>query len=382
MLDIDRLSSNTQDIQRRLWWRGEEVDLTSLLQLYRKAQEGTLSESAKADAVGQVQAALIRLPAIPHETVPLSREKTGFKVIREYLERPTVSDVPSHEDIATALVLLDFKRSAKLSGSKFHMYVGLGAQLERALITYMLNKAYQMGYTLVGPCLPWAPTESVFTAGVLPKFQDQVYHLVDTDLFLVPTAEIILSSLHNGDVVEEKQLPLRYAAYTCCYRREAGAAGAAEPGLIRVHQFNKVELFRFTRREMSYEELEALVQDCESVLRGLDLHYRVVLLPSCDLAQQATKAYDLQVWLPSMQNYYEVSSISNCEDYQARRGNARYFSNVSGKAEYLHTLNGSGLATSRLFAAILENNRQKDGSVIVPKVLRPLMGGIERISKA
>jgi seryl-tRNA synthetase len=268
-----------------------------------------------------------------------------------------------------------------MSGSKFAMYVGVGAQLERALITYMQNTASKMGYTLVNPCLPWASSESLFTSGVLPKFEEQVYRVVGTDLFLVPTAEVIMASLHNGDILDEEQLPLKYAAYTPCFRREAGAARASEPGLIRIHQFNKVELFKFTDRERSYDELEALVEDAERVLRGLDLHYRVVLLPSCDLAYQATKAYDLQVWLPSLQEYYEVSTCSNCEDYQARRGNARYRSKHSGKLEYLYTLNGSGLATSRLFAAILENNLQKDGSVGIPKVLQPLMGGLQEITE-
>jgi seryl-tRNA synthetase len=380
MIAIERILANPSEIERRLRFRGDDTDIASLLQLRRELEDIEKGGDASRATIlaKQLQAALERLPAVPHETTPLSTKKTDFKIVREYggprLEKVT----PSHVDIGGRLGMLDLRKATRLSGNKFAAYIGWGARLERALITYMLRMAANAGYSLIAPPLPWAGSSQLFTAGVLPKFADQVYKITGSDLFLVPTAEVLLSSLHNGALFDEQTLPQKYAAYTPCFRREAGAARATEPGLIRIHQFNKVELVVFTTPQKSYDDLEILVTDAERVLRGLGLHYRVILLPSCDLAQQATKAYDLQVWLPSINDYYEVSTCSNCEDYQARRGGVRV-RGTDGRVEYAHTLNGSGVATSRLFAAILENNLDAEGGVGVPEILRSYMGGVERI---
>ncbi len=216
--------------------------------------------------------------------------------------------------------------------------------------------------------------ETLYTSAQLPKFEEDVYRCERDGLYLNPTAEVLLANMHRGEILQADDLPKRYAAFTTCFRREAGAAGEEERGLIRTHQFNKVELFKYTKPEDSYAELESLIEDAEEVLKKLDLHYRVTLLPTCDLAQQSAKTVDLEVWLPSQGQYYEVSSCSNCEDFQARRGNIRYRPEPEAKPEFVHMLNGSGLATSRLFAAILENNQQKDGSVVVPEPLRDYVG--------
>jgi seryl-tRNA synthetase len=243
-----------------------------------------------------------------------------------------------------------------------------------ALVQFMFRyQTEENGYEPIFP--PFLGNEeSFYTSSQLPKFQEDVYYCERDGLYLNPTAEVLLANMHRGEILQADELPKRYAAFTTCFRREAGAAGEEERGLIRMHQFNKVELFIFTKPEDSYAALEKLIADAEDILKELDIHYRVTLLPTCDLAQQAAKTVDLEVWLPSQGKYYEVSSCSNCEDFQARRGNIRYRPEPEAKPEFVHMLNGSGVATSRLFAAILENNQQPDGSVIVPEPLRDYVG--------
>ena len=318
---------------------------------------------------------LARLPNVPHADVPVSLDEDDKIVVREHGEPPGLDFEPEHHlDLGERLGLLDFPRAARIAGSRFPLYVGWGARLEMGLVQFFWDfNFHNSGYTPVFP--PFlGNSASMFTAAQLPKFADDVYHIEKDDLFLNPTSETILCNLHRDEILDADQLPLKYAAYTTCFRREAGAAGEEERGLIRMHQFNKVELFKFTDAESSDDELERLVADAEAVLQQLGVHYRVVLLPTGDMAGQSAKTYDLEVWVPSTGRYYEVSSISNCTDYQARRGNIRYRPERGAKPEFVHTLNGSGLATSRLMAALLETHQQADGSVEIPRVLRDYVG--------
>lgn len=335
-----------------------------------KALDGELSQLED-----EIRGILVSLPNIPHESVPVSQSKEDKVIVREYKEKPRLDFEPEHHlDLGAKLGILDFPKAARIAGSRFPLYVGWGARLEMALIKFFWDfHCTKTGYT---PILPpyLGNSESMFTAAQLPKFQDDVYYIEKDDLYLNPTAETLLCNLHRGEILDAERLPLKYMAYTACFRREAGAAGEEERGLIRVHQFNKVELFKFTTADASFDELESLVEDAEAVLKALDLHYRVTLLPTGDMAAQSAKTYDLEVWIPSQGRYYEVSSCSNCTDYQARRGNIRYRPGPGEKPRYVHMLNGSGLATSRLMAALLETGQRPDGSVIVPEALRDYVG--------
>lgn len=348
----------------------KEVLLSELKALAeeRKRLEARLSEIER-----ELEKALLFLPNIPHDSVPMGtkEEKVVLKVVGE----PPKFDFPpqNHLALAEKLGLLDMERAAKTTGARFPLYIGQGARLEMALIHWMFElHVREHGYIPVLPPILANPT-SFFVSGQLPKFAEELYYCPEDELYLNPTAESLLANLHRDEILEEEKLPLRYVAYTPCFRREAGAYGEEQRGLIRVHQFNKVELFHYTTPEASYQALEELVAHAEKVLQLLGLHYRVTLLPTQDLAFQSAKTIDLEVWLPAQGRYYEVSSCSNCEDFQARRGNIRYRPAQGGKPRYVHTLNGSGLATSRLFAAILEQNQQKDGSVVLPRVLAELL---------
>ncbi len=318
---------------------------------------------------------LTNLPNLPHESVPVSLSKADKRLAREFKKKPSLSFKPKHHlEIGEVLGLLDFARGARIAGARFPLYKGWGARLEMGLIQFFLDFHFEKtGYI---PILPpyLGNTQSMFTASQLPKFKDDVYYIEKDDLYLNPTAETLICNLHRDEILDVKELPLKYMAYTACFRREGGAAGEEERGLIRMHQFNKVELFKFTEAKSSFEELEGIVRDAEGVLQALDLHYQVQLLPTGDMAGQSAKTYDLEVWIPSQNRYYEVSSCSNCTDYQARRGNIRYRPEPEAKPEFVHTLNGSGLATSRIMVAILETNQQPDGSVMIPKVLHDYVG--------
>ncbi len=322
---------------------------------------------------------LFFLPNIPHHTVPLGRGEEDNKEVRRWGE-PRQFDFPPrpHWEIGETLNILDFERGAKIASSRFTVLKGAGALLERALINFMLDlHTLKHGYREVFP--PFlVNTRAMTGTGQLPKFFEDLYHCQD-DLHLIPTAEVPVTNLHADEVLEEEELPISYVAYSACFRREAGSYGKDVRGLIRQHQFNKVELVKFVHPDMSYEELENLVQDAEEVLELLGLPYRVVVLCTGDLGFAAAKTYDIEVWIPSQNRYREISSCSNFEDFQARRANIRFRSS-SGKFGYVHTLNGSGLAVGRTLVAVLENYQQEDGTVVVPEVLRRYMHGIELIT--
>jgi seryl-tRNA synthetase len=325
----------------------------------------------------------LRIPNIPHESVPQGTSPSDNQEVRRWGQPPAMAFAPqSHWDIGETLGILDFERATKIAGARFAVMLGAGAQLERALINYMLDvHATQHGYREVIP--PFMVNRAAMTGtGQLPKFEADLFGLRDDDYFLIPTAEVPVTNLHREEVLAEDALPLRYAAYTPCFRREAGSYGKDTRGLIRLHQFNKVELVAFARPDESYAELERLTGAAEAVLQGLDLHYRVTALSTGDLGFAAAKTYDLEVWLPGQNGFREISSCSNFESFQARRANIRYRRAAKGdsKTDFVHTLNGSGLAVGRTLVAILENYQQADGSVVVPPPLRPYLRGLERIT--
>ena len=327
----------------------------------------------------------LRIPNLPHVSVPVGKDSSGNKEERRWGSPPALTaPAKSHWDLGEALGILDFDRAAKVSGARFAVLTGAGALLERALINYMLDlHTTQHGYREVLP--PLLVNRSSMTAtGQLPKFEEDLFRLRDEDYFLIPTAEVPVTNLHRDETLNESALPIRYTAYTPCFRREAGSYGKDTRGLIRLRQFNKVELVAFAKPEQSYEELERLTGHAEAVLQGLGLHYRVVTLCTGDMGFSAAKTYDIEVWLPSQNHYREISSCSNFEGFQARRASIRYKSTVGkkdAKTEFVHTLNGSGLAVGRTLAAILENYQQPDGSVMIPEVLRHYMGRLEQIRK-
>lgn len=327
----------------------------------------------------------LRIPNLPHASVPVGNDAEDNKEARQWGSPPLLTTpAKSHWELGEALGILDFDRAAKVTGARFAVMMGVGARLERALINYMLDvHTTQHGYREVLP--PFLVNRSSMTAtGQLPKFEEDLFRLRDEDYFLIPTAEVPVTNLHRDETLNENALPIRYAAYTPCFRREAGSYGKDTKGLVRLHQFNKVELVSLAKPEQSYEELERLTGHAEAILQGLELHYRVVALCTGDMGFSAAKTYDIEVWLPSQNHYREISSCSNFEGFQARRAGIRYKGTAGkkdAKTEPIHTLNGSGLAVGRTLVAILENYQQPDGSITIPKVLRDYMGGMERIKK-
>jgi seryl-tRNA synthetase len=320
-------------------------------------------------------------PNLPHESVPVGADESANRVERTVGEpRHFDFEAKAHWDLGTALGILDFERGAKVAGARFTAYFGAGARLERALINFMLDlHTREHGYTEVLP--PFIVNrESLTGTGQLPKFEQDLFHLEGTNYFLVPTAEVPLTNLYRDEILDEERLPVRFTAYTPCFRSEAGSYGKDVRGLIRQHQFNKVELVHLTTQETSYDALEELTRNAEKVLQLLDLPYRVMALSTGDMGFGAAKTYDIEVWLPGQNAYREISSCSNCEDFQARRANLRYRPAGGGKPKLLHTLNGSGLAVGRTLVAILENYQQEDGTVVIPEALRPWTGGLERIA--
>lgn len=319
--------------------------------------------------------ALASLPNIPMDDITVSEDPKDNVVIKEHGKKPQFNFAfKNHLELNEKLHLFDFKRGAKISGAGWPVYRGLGARLEWALLNYMLDTHVKNGFEQwMLPIL--VKRDVVFASGQLPKFENQQFKINDPDyhLYLIPTAEVPLNGMHIDEILPEEELPLKYTAYTPCFRREAGAAGAQERGLIRTHQFNKVEMFAFTKPSQSNEIFQLMVDSANQVLEGLDLHYRNTLLVTGDMSFAAARTVDVEVWLPGQNRYYEVSSVSNCTDFQSRRSQAR-FKNKEGKIELVHTLNGSGVATSRLMVALLENNQNADGSVNVPKVLQKYLG--------
>ena len=338
--------------------------------------------AAKAKELGSEQAELeakqrdllLRIPNIPHESVPVGKDDSENVEVRRWGE-PTKFDYEpkAHWDIGADLGILDPETAAKVTGARFHFYKGQGAKLERSIINFYLNTHTEHGYTEIFP--PFMVNRASMTGtGQLPKFEEDAFKLANMDYFLIPTAEVPVTNMHRDEILDGQKLPYKYCAYSACFRAEAGSAGRDTRGLIRQHQFNKVELVKFARPEESYAELEKLTNDAERVLQMLGLPYRVVALSTGDLGFSSAKTYDIEVWMPSYGRYLEISSCSNFEDYQARRASIRFKDGPKDKARLVHTLNGSGVAIGRTVAAILENFQNGDGTVTVPEVLRPYMG--------
>jgi seryl-tRNA synthetase len=412
MLDLKFIRENPELVRKNILLKGEDADLDLLLsldeerrkiiaeveslkhqrnvvsneiaRLKKEKQDPTakieemrlVSDKIKAmdDELRQIEQKikqeLLRIPNMLHESVPAGKDSSDNPVVRTW-GVPLEEARPSHLEIAKELNILDFERGAKVTGSGFAYYVGKGAALERALITYMLEKhIYEHNYTELLPPLV-VNENSMIGTGQIPKLADDMYYIEKDELYLIPTAEVPVTNYYAGEVLSADDLPKKFVAYTPCFRREAGSYGKETRGFLRVHQFNKVELVKFALPESSYDELELLTHDAESILQELNLPYRVVLLCSGDTSFSSAKTYDLEVWSPAEKKWLEVSSCSNFEDFQARRANIRFKRTPNDKPEYVHTLNGSGLATSRLIVALLENYyNPEDGSITIPEVLR------------
>ncbi len=360
----------------------EGKDASSLIADMRKVGDEIAGFEERLKAFeDELKTTLLNIPNIPHESVPVGRGAEDNKEVRRFGNRPEFGFKPqAHWDVGEKLRILDFERAAKITGSRFALYFGAGARLERALISFMLDMhSQERGFTEVLP--PFiANAESLTGTGNLPKFKEDLFKLEGFDWYLIPTAEVPLTNIYRNEILDGAVLPIRFAAYTPCFRSEAGSYGKDVRGLIRQHQFNKVEMMIFSRPEGSFDELEYMTASAEEVLRRLGLHHRVVLLSTGDMSFASAKTYDLEVWMPSRDGFMEISSCSNCADFQARRSNIRFRREPKGKPEFVHTLNGSGLAVGRTVSAILENFQQADGSVVVPEALRTYMDGLERIS--
>ncbi len=417
MLDIKVLRQEPEKIREALKKRNNDLDITPAIELdakrreiladveekkakqnaiskqipqMKKAGEDTtaifkemkeLSDNIKVldDEVREIDAQLkdfmLKIPNIPNESVPIGADDSENVEMRKFGTPRTFDfEAKAHWDIGTNLDILDFERGTKLTGTRFTVYKDKGARLERAVIQYFLNThTDESGYTEIQP--PYIVNRASMTGtGQLPKFEEDAFKLTVNDYFLIPTAEVPVTNLYRDEILDGAKLPIKYCAYSACFRAEAGSAGRDTRGLIRQHQFNKVELVKFARPENSYEELESLTNDAEKLLQGLGLPYRVVTLSTGDLGFSSAKTYDIEVWMPSYNRYVEISSCSNFEDYQARRANIKFKDNPKDKAQFVHTLNGSGLAVGRTVAAILENYQNEDGSVTVPEALRKYMG--------
>ncbi len=353
----------------------EGGDITAIMENMKKLSDEVKELDAKIAALETEQRnILLSIPNIPHESVPYGKDDKENQDMRHWGE-PTQFDFEpqAHWDLGARLDILDPETAAKVTGARFHFYKGLGARLERSIINFFLNTHIENGYTEIFP--PYMVNRASMTGtGQLPKFEEDAFKLANEDYFLIPTAEVPVTNMHRDEILDGSRLPIKYCAYSACFRAEAGSAGRDTRGLIRQHQFNKVELVKFVEPEKSYEELEKLTNDAEKVLQLLGLPYRVVTLSTGDLGFSSAKTYDIEVWMPSYGRYVEISSCSNFEDYQARRAAIRFKNGPKDKARLVHTLNGSGVAVGRTVAAILENYQNADGSVTVPQVLRPYMG--------
>ena len=423
MLDMKYIRENLDEAERRLKTRGTHVHLEGFRELDEKrrallreserlkALRNTTSDEIskikdKSQAQGKIlamrevsntiktldseldtleealHAFLLTIPNLPHPTTPLGTSEDQNVQVRTWGEPVSIQNAKPHWEIGEELGILDFERGAKITGARFTLYRGMGARLERALINFMLDlHTGEHGYLEVLP--PFLVNRDSMTGtGQLPKFEDDLFKLVDPDFMLIPTAEVPVTNIHRGEILHRDELPICYAAYTPCFRKEAGSYGKDTRGLIRQHQFNKVELVKFVRPADSDAELEKLTGNAERILQLLELPYRVMALCSGDIGFSAAKTYDLEVWLPGQSCYREISSCSSFTDFQARRANIRFREEEKSKPEFVHTLNGSGLAVGRTVVAILENFQQPDGSVLIPHALRPYMGGLEKISAA
>ena len=424
MLDLKFVREHLEEVKEKVGWRGQAVDWNLFAQLdserrdllqeseslrakrnqvsdliaeKKKKKEDAAQEITRMKEVstrikeletglGEKEEALrglmMLIPNIPHESVVIGQGEADNFEVRQWGHVPEFPFTPKpHWEIGEALNILDFDRGAKITGARFTLYKDLGARMERALMNFMLDlHTGHHGYREVLP--PFMVNRKTMTGtGQLPKFEEDLFKLSDPDYFLIPTAEVPVTNIHQDEILAEDDLPLYYTAHTPCFRKEAGSYGKDTRGLIRQHQFNKVELVKFTTPETSYDELEKLTRDAEEILKRLGLPYRVVMLCTGDLGFSAAKTYDLEVWLPGQATYKEISSCSNFEDFQARRANIRYRPKSKKGTEFVHTLNGSGLAIGRTLVAILENYQQEDGSVIIPEALIPYMGGAAKIER-
>lgn len=382
LLEVEDLKHQRNAVSDRIArMKRENQDPSDLI-----AEMKTVSGNIKAldEALSQHEATLesilMGLPNLPHPSVPFGEGTEDNVVLRKEGAPPSFDFEPlPHWDIGTRLGILDFERAAKIAGARFALYMGQGARLERALINFMLDiQTKEHGYLEVLPPFMINRTSATAT-GQLPKFKEDLFKLEGWDYYLVPTAEVPVTNIHQDEILQEEDLPRLYVAYTPCFRSEAGSYGKDTRGLIRQHQFNKVELVKFATPENSYQELERLLSDAEEILKRLGLPYQVVALCTGDLGFSAAKTYDIEVWMPGQAKYREISSCSNFEDFQARRGNIRFKRKGKRGTELVHTLNGSGLAVGRTVVAIMENFQQEDGSVVIPEALRPYMDGVERI---
>jgi seryl-tRNA synthetase len=385
-----RLIPELEGLKREQNTAGDEVarakrqgrDASAIFEANRQRSQQIRQLGVELDGVEQQRSNLLMsLPNLPHASVPIGKSAADNKEIRRHGDPPSFDFVPqAHWDLGPALGILDFERATRMSGSRFSVLLGAGARMSRALIDFMLDlHTREHGYLEVEP--PFLVNRAALEGtGNLPKFEADLFRIAgEWDLFLIPTAEVPLTNLHRGEILSGDALPLRYTAYTPCFRSEAGSYGADVRGLIRQHQFDKVELVKIVHPDQSYEELESLTLNAEEVLKRLRLPYRTIVLCTGDIGFASAKTYDIEVWLPSQQAYREISSCSNTEAFQARRANIKFRPPGTGKAEFVHTLNGSGLAVGRTIIAILENYQQRDGSVVVPEVLRPFMRGLEVI---
>lgn len=376
LFEIETLKARRNSVSEevgRLKKSGEDAE-SLVLKMRLVGQTIKDLEQKSSDIVQEMEKVLYEIPNIPHATVPTGRDETANVEVRAW-GKPRVFDFEpkAHYEVGEKLDVLDFVRAAKVTGARFTFYKGLGAKLERSLISMMLDRHTANGYTEILP--PYIVNRASMTGtGQLPKFEDDAFKISGTDYFLIPTAEVPVTNLYRDEILDGSQLPIRHCSYSACFRSEAGSAGRDTRGLIRQHQFNKVELVKFSLPDNSYEELEKLTKDAESILQELELPYRVMALSTGDLGFTSAKTYDLEVWLPSFNTYREISSCSNFEDFQARRANIRFRRGPKGKPEFLHTLNGSGLAIGRTVAAIIENYQDKNGRVHIPKALQPYMG--------
>lgn len=383
--DVENMKAEQNNVSKKIpQFKKEGKDISEVLNEMKNLSSKIKDMDKELKEIeGELNSKLLMLPNIPNDKVIIGDSDSDNKEIRKVLEPKSFDFEPkAHWDIGTDLDILNFETASKITGARFSLYKGMGASLERALMNFMLNThTREGGYTeIIPPFL--VNRDSMTGTGQLPKFEEDAFNIPSKDLFLVPTAEVPVTNIHRDDILSQDDLTIKYTAYTPCFRQEAGSAGRDTRGLIRNHQFNKVELVKFSKPEDSYDELEKLTNDAEKILKALKLPYRVVELCTGDLGFSSAKTYDLEVWMPSYNRYVEISSCSNFEDFQARRANIRYRNEDTNKLEYVHTLNGSGLALGRTTAAILENYQNSDGTVEIPEVLRNYMGGIEKIEKA
>ncbi|MCM3550917.1 serine--tRNA ligase [Alkalihalobacillus clausii] len=381
--EVEELKSKRNDVSEQIAaLKRDKKDADSLIAEMKQVSERIKEQDEQLRSIEtELEALLLTIPNIPQEDVPYGESEEDNREERKWGEVPDFSFEPRpHWELGTALDILDFERAAKVTGSRFTVYKGLGARLERALINFMMDMhATEHGYTEVLP--PYIVNRaSMIGTGQLPKFEEDVFKISEEDYFLIPTAEVPVTNLHRGEVLQGEELPIAYNAYSTNFRSEAGSAGRDTRGLIRQHQFNKVELVRFSLPEDSNNQLEIMTTHAENVLKRLGLPYRVVTLCTGDLTFASTKTYDLEVWMPSANTYREISSCSNIGDFQARRANIKFRRDPKSKPEYVHTLNGSGVAVGRTVAAILENYQQEDGSIVIPEALRPYMGNVNVLS--